>query len=334
MTMDEPGIPEEIEAQLRKLTGYTHIEKIRKGFSFEQKYIVSAGSPAKFLVRIITPAEPHIIPRKKDEFRLIRRLRDYSRLIPRAHAFGTTHDGMGCFMVLDFIEGTDGETAMQGFSEADQYRLGIQAGRELKKLHAMPAPPGLSDWHDAILIKQSRKAAALDSEGLGLPGISREDLTEYIQDHESCVSGTPRFFLHDDYHPANMIVRNGDLAGIIDFNRCDWGDPVHDFVKLAYFSRAISIPFAAGQIDGYHGGPVPPAFWERYALYCAMTIISDVLWSHDYAKASGSEDEIRRSEMRIRMVLSDHAGFAEDVPRWYRDYAGKKVPGFSHDPFL
>ncbi|KQC05247.1 MAG: hypothetical protein APR53_08200 [Methanoculleus sp. SDB] len=104
------------------------------------------------------------------------------------------------------------------------------------------------------------------------------------------------------------------------FRHHDWGDPIHDFVKLAYFSRAVSIPFAAGQIDGYTGGEVPASFWNKYALYAAMSIIPDVVWSHWYAETAGSPEQVDYMWERVERVSRDHDGFTEDIPRWYRKY--------------
>jgi hypothetical protein len=95
---------------------------------------------------------------------------------------------------------------------------------------------------------------------------------------------------------------------------------VHDFVKLAYFTRVQSIPFCAGQVHGYFSGEPPGEFWKRYALYCAAAIFSDTRWSHQYEEMSGSAGQVERSERRVRMVVSDHEGFTQDVPAWYRKY--------------
>jgi aminoglycoside phosphotransferase (APT) family kinase protein len=311
-----------VEAQVRALTGYTAVRSIPKGFSFERKYLLSCGDKKRYLLRIVSLPDPGALSHKQAEFEVIRRLRNYSPLVPGAHAFGTSDDESLCFMLLDFMEGTDGEAALDGLTEQDQYRLGVQAGRELKRLHAMLAPVDLPDRSEAVSVKYARKAAAFDAQGLRLPGIDRTCLARYIRENISCIHGAGRTFLHGDYHPANLIVRGGRLTGIIDFNRYDWGDPVHDFLKTAYFSRAISIPFSVGQIDGYHEGSVPSLFWKRYAVYCALTIIPDLLWAHDYACKSGSLDEIGRSEARIRRIYADHEGFATDVPCWYQDYEG------------
>lgn len=320
--MDEQEAFGKVEAQVRALTGYTAVRSVPKGFSFEQKYVLSCGETRRYLLRIAPLSDPGVLPHKQAEFEVIRRLRNYSSLVPGAHAFGTSDDGSLCFVVLDFMEGTDGGIALDGPAPQEQYRLGVQAGRELKRLHAMPAPADLPDWPGAVRAKYARKVAAFDAQGLSLPGIDRTRLSRYIQKNISCIHGAGRTFLHGDYHPANLIVRDGRLTGIIDFNRYEWGDPVHDFLKTAFFTRAISIPFSVGQIDGYHEGPVPSLFWKKYAVYCALTIVPDLLWAHDYARKCGSPDEIRRSEARVRRVYADHEGFATDIPGWYRDYEG------------
>jgi aminoglycoside phosphotransferase (APT) family kinase protein len=89
-------------------------------------------------------------------------------------------------------------------------------------------------------------------------------------------------FQHDDFHPANLIAHDGRLCGVIDFDRYDWGDPVEEFYKLAYFGVPLSLTFAHGQVHGYlQAGPVPN-FWRRYTLYTAMSVNSSLAWAHDH----------------------------------------------------
>jgi aminoglycoside phosphotransferase (APT) family kinase protein len=322
MTKEERETFGRIEPQVRELIRYTAVQKLTKGFSFEEKYVLSCNDTKRYLVRITGSANPEIIRYKQTEFGIIRRLRKDSALVPDAHAFGISDDGNLCFMLLDFIEGTDGEVALNGLGEADQYRIGVQAGEEQKKMHALPAPPGLPGWYESFSEKFARKGAAFDRLEIDVPGIDREYLSWYIRENISSIRDSPRVFLHRDYHPANMVIDKGQLSGIIDFNRYEWGDPVFDFMALAYFSRAISIPFSVGQIDGYTGGLPSREFWKKYALYCAMSIIPDLLWACDYAEKTGSPDEIGRSEKRIAMICADHEGFTTDIPCWYRDCAG------------
>ena len=131
-------------------------------------------------------------------------------------------------------------------------------------------------------------------------------------------------FQHDDFHPGNLIIRNGELCGVIDFNRYDWGDPIHDFYKTALFSRSVSVPFSVGQIDGYTGGNISHDFWKRYAFYAAMSIPSDIVWSYRYAVRTGNTDEITRSQKRVHVIVSDHDGFEQEIPLWYEKYRDRK----------
>ncbi|NMB78372.1 MAG: aminoglycoside phosphotransferase family protein [Methanomicrobiales archaeon] len=311
---------EKLEPLVAEQLTLSRATRIAKGFSFEQKYLLDGENGTRYLLRITATPTSDIAGRKRQEYETLCGLGNYSSLVPRTFAFGTSRDGSLCFMVLSYFDGMDGEEALGSLSETEQYRLGVQAGRELRNLHAMPAPAGRQEWCHAFREKISGKLRRFSETGIELAGIDPAELVGLIQRGLPGIQSVRQTFLHDDYHPANLIVRHGGLAGIIDFNRYDWGDPVHDFIKMAYFSRALSIPFSAGQVHGYFGGGAPMEFCNSYSFYCAATIVSDILWSHWYEETSGSAGEVARSEKRIRMVVSDHEEFTTNIPRWYREY--------------
>jgi aminoglycoside phosphotransferase (APT) family kinase protein len=60
----------------------------------------------------------------------------------------------------------------------------------------------------------------------------------------------PNQFQHDDFHLKNIIVQDKHYVGVIDFNGYDWGDPLHDLVKVALFSREVSILIPRGKFSG------------------------------------------------------------------------------------
>ncbi|WP_421909466.1 hypothetical protein [Methanolacinia petrolearia] len=51
-----------------------------------------------------------------------------------------------------------------------------------------------------------------------------------------------------------------------------------------------------------------------------MMMIQDMVWSHWYSEQTGSSGEIERMQERTERVWSDHYGFRDDVPGWYRDF--------------
>lgn len=123
----------------------------------------------------------------------------------------------------------------------------------------------------------------------------------------------PNIFQHDDFHIANLIVKDRRLSGIIDFNRYDWGDPIHEFVKVGIFSAEVSVPFSIGQIQGYHGDKEPNhAFWQLYSLYLAMTLVSSVVWI-----LKVKPEELDSMLSKIYKVMDDHDDFDLLVPKWY-----------------
>ncbi|MFH0967790.1 MAG: aminoglycoside phosphotransferase family protein [Methanobacteriota archaeon] len=302
---------------IRKYIEFSEIIPISKGYSIDQKYLLIAAHGEKYLVRVTESDDFRVLTAKRDQFGLIRELRQYSSLVPEAYHFWISDSVTSCVMILEYIDGDDGEESLNSLSRENQYEIGYQAGEELKKLHHLAAPPETPPWH---LQKQRKYKWYCNSFQQMPPELAEVDpgvIDAVIKKYLHHMKDTSQTFQHDDYHPANLIIRNGRMSGIIDFNRCDWGDPIHDFYKVAYFTRSISIPFAKGQIDGYYQGSVPPDFWERYILYCAMSIIPDLVWSGRYADRTGSQSELEKSIQRIRIIYEDHNGFSSTIPRWY-----------------
>ncbi|QYR22441.1 phosphotransferase [Paenibacillus sp. sptzw28] len=113
-------------------------------------------------------------------------------------------------------------------------------------------------------------------------------LLSIIDENLYLMKDRPNLFQHDDSHIANFIVKDGKLSRIIDFNRHDWGDPIHEFVKVGIFSAAVSVPFSVGQVK---------------------------------------PEELDTMLMKIHKVMDDHDCFKLIVPKWYSEFQlGKKAP--------
>lgn len=311
---------EKIRKKVYELTGFVQASEIREGYSDERKYLLTLRGNEKCLLRITDNAGEEIIRKKEAEFRTIRVLRKYSDKIPDAKYFGVSEDDHLCFMILDFIEGTDAEKCLPNLRDDVQYRLGIAAGKELKKMHTMKAPAWYPGWYETKKRKCAYYLRSLREYDLKPEGVDLEAIVAYVESEMDLMKNVESTFQHDDYHPANIIVDGEALGGVIDFNRFDWGDPIHDFYKLAHFSRNISVPFSAGQINGYTGGNIPKNFWKKYSLYAAMSIVPDIVWSYRYAIRAGTPGQIERSHRTIRTILRDHEDFERDVPGWYDEF--------------
>ncbi|QGH33344.1 phosphotransferase [Gracilibacillus salitolerans] len=273
------------------------ITKIDKGFSRDQKYILDY----KYLLRIYPIDE---IDKRKVEFETLKKLAEISNLIPKPIEFGKG------YMILTYLPGEDGEEALRSLTKQEQYIAGLSAGRELRKLHQLDAPQGYPSWYKVKKEKSDNYLNELKKLDLdqGLCSL----LQHYIKDNEPIMKDRPNKFQHDDFHPSNLLIYQKKFSGIIDFQRMDWGDPIHDLQKLGFFSVQVSIPFTNGIVDGYSKEKPTQAFWELYTLYCAMHVVSALVWG----KKMGSEqfDLLYNHSLS---VIDDHDHFSKLIPSWY-----------------
>jgi len=217
-------------------------------------------------------------------------------------------------MVLTFIEGYDGGRTLPLLSTSEQYKIGHDAGLELKKINAYSAPAEVAPWHERKAAKHARYLKAYQN---GTVKINQCDkINAFIENNIHLMKDRPNFFLHDDFHIRNLVINKGALSGVIDFGRHDWGDPIHGLLKVGMFSSEVSISFSVGQIRGYCDGSDPDdLFWKLYSLYLAMSCFSFIVWTNHVCA-----DEMSRTMEIIERFLNDHDDFERIRPKWYSEY--------------
>ena len=60
--------------------------------------------------------------------------------------FGVCHDGDQVFSLFTWVPGEDARDAIPLLDSEEQYRLGVQAGQYLCKMHRIPAESGFDTW--------------------------------------------------------------------------------------------------------------------------------------------------------------------------------------------
>lgn len=298
-----------LREHLPDMTDITDVEPIRKGFSHDGKFVLRGrdGRPA-YVLRTAPLAE---MERKRGEFEIVRKVHDTGVRTSAPVRFGTMESQDLVYMILGYVEGDDASETLPGLTSDEQYRVGLEAGGELRLMHRLEAPAMRENWFQRRLAKHKRQWDQYVRCGVRLP--EEGAVLAFIEEHAHLMEGRPDRFQHDDFHPGNLLVRGGTYAGVIDFNRYDWGDPYHDFLKIAYFARDVSVPFAIGQVEGYFGGPPPELFWKLYALYTAMIVPPSISWTLQVVP-----EQLDSMLERIQVVLDDHRGFQSAVPAWYK----------------
>ncbi|MEC3031503.1 phosphotransferase [Bacillus thuringiensis] len=284
------------------------IKEISKGFSPDKKYIIMSANNEKYLFRTGDIKE---YERKKIEFQILNEMVKCNVQAQRPIEIGIWEEEGVCYSIFSYLEGEDAKRLLSTYSPKEQYDIGIEAGKDLAKMHTLEAPKNILPWYERAMKKHRKYLEAYKTCGIKIE--NDDKIIKFIDENEMYVKDRPNRFQHDDFHLENIIVRDGRYVGVVDFNGYDWGDPLHDFVKIALFARDISIPYSIGQIEGYFNERIPEEFWKLYAVYVGMTVFSSVVWTLRAAPHM-LEDTLER----LHIVLEDHKNFELLKPIWFQ----------------
>ncbi len=304
--MDQ-GIIENIIKSHKLLKSVDQIQTLNKGQSPEKKYILFSNNQEKFILRVAKIGRFH---KYQKMFNIINKFHKKGVKCLKPVVFDKTADDRYCYSVVEYLQGKSSESILPNLSTTEQLKIGIAAGKELKKLHKLKCPKTKRDWFDK---RYPKFLADLKKfKDLKLSFYKEKYVLDYINKHVDLMKGRPLRFLHYDYGVRNIIVHNNKLNGIIDFNGYKWGDPIHDFYKLPWGSKNCSVWFVKGEIIGYNGGSVPDSFWAMYNLYVMMNLHRRLAWA--YLKQPS------RFPSRLKIIeeiVREHNLKSNKGPKWF-----------------
>lgn len=295
-----------IQERVKLLQNANKFEQLSKGYSLDKKYTVYVNDN-KLLLRV---GDMEGYEKKKTEFQILKEIQRFNVQSPQPIGIGIIEELNVCYTIYSYIDGVDAKEAMDTLSEKEQYEIGIEAGIQLSRMHLCKAPSTVNSWYVRAMEKHYRYLNAYKSCGIKIK--NDDKIVDFIEKNKQYIKNRSNHFQHDDFHLENIIVKDRRYAGVIDFNNFDWGDPLHDFVKVALFQRELSVPFSIGQIDGYFDKKVPEDFWMLYSIYSGMVIFSSVVWSLRFAP-----EQIDEMIKRLYVILEDHKNFEILKPTWY-----------------
>lgn len=296
-----------ITKQIPLISNCKEIIQITKGFSTDEKFLIHMQDESKKLLLRLFDMEG--FKSKKNEFTILGRMKDYNVTCSEPISFGVL-ENRG-FMITSYIEGKDAEDEIPKYTYQEQYNIGVEAAKELKRMHQYPASHNVSSWYSRKVKKHNNYMEAYFECGIKIK--NDQKIMDFIEENIHLMKNRPNVFQHDDFTLGNIIVNNKEFAGVIDFGRYDWGDPIHDFLKIGIFSREVSIPFSIGQIKGYFNNNEPDEyFWRLYSLYLAMCVFSTVVWT-----LKTIPDSLNDMLDKVYIFLEDHDYFSELKPKWY-----------------
>lgn len=299
---------QQIVTSLPFLGNVERIEFLDKGFSHDKKYVLWQHAEPRYVLRLSNAAK---MERWEAQADILAKLRDIDVLCHQPFDTGLSADGETCFSVVSYLTGESADESLDGLTDEQQYEIGFSAGQQLRKIHRIPHPNPDFDWPAHRRAKYRTRLE--QARRLGLTFGQQERVERYVEDSMGLLDEVPVRFQHDDFHPGNLIIRDGQFAGIIDFENRDWGDPIEDFYKIPWFTAPLSTPFARGQVHGYCSENVPRDFWRRYNLFVALQLHATLVYAYQ-----GQFDEgMDRWYRQTIDILATHDFENSGPPTWY-----------------
>ncbi len=285
---------------------WAKVEPVNKGWSADRKYIVTTEAGEKLLLRV---ADIEKFDAKKKEYEIIEKYSHLGIRMSMPLEFGTCNDNKNVYMLLTWLEGEDLEKVLPGLSKDDQYSLGRQAGKILRKIHSIP----LDKEGIPTKTKKEKKLFQLSQYEESDVRIPNDGTAiAYVKENIDMIWRVPPVYMHGDYHPGNLIFSEGAPIGVIDFNRWEVGDPYEEFYKLESFGLESSVPYCRGQIDAYFDDNVPMDFWKANAVYVAHASLFSIKWAAQFG-----QKDIDGMVERAQRSFKHYDDFRRIVPDWY-----------------
>ncbi|MGD6958303.1 phosphotransferase [Rossellomorea aquimaris] len=282
------------------------INPINKGWSSDKKYYIETETGERLLLRTAHRSE---YERKKSEFEAMKRLAETGVPMSKPLEFGTCDDGDGVYTLFTWCDGEDAADMLPKLTDTEQYVLGLNSGRYLRKIHSISAPADHEKWET----KFNRKADSKIKQYQDCP-VKIEDgdrIIKYIESNRHLLRGRTQSFHHGDYHVGNMVISQEAELSIIDFNRHDFGDPWEEFNRIVW-SASVSPHFATGQLNGYFNGRPPEEFFKLMLFYISSNMLSSVPWAMGFG-----EEEVAVMKEQAKEVQGWFDGMDNPVPTWY-----------------
>ena len=280
------------------------VEPLTKGWSKDKKYILTSKDK-KYLLRW---SNISLYNKKKEQFELLKKIEKLDINCSRPVEFGKL-DEENIYMILTYLEGESCEDVLPRLTNEEAYKLGIEAGQVLQKLHNIPVDTSNMSWKEKYKEKIPRKIKALKECKYKLP--LEDFLIDYFISKSYLMEDRPLKFSHGDFHAGNMIVHNGKI-GIIDFDKNTISDP-YDELKPFCWNVFKSEYFETGLINGYFNNKIPEDFFKILKYYSVESLISQLPWSVQFG-----EEDIKTAYKVYDAMIKWWGNFNLDVPTWYK----------------
>lgn len=300
------------ETSLLKKYNIKNFDKITYGWSSDEKYHLKDIYGNQFVLRL---SAPDTFEDKQNDFRIIKKINKLDFNMSKVIEVGHSDELNKTFMIFSWVEGEMMSDQIANLSAIEQFRLGVEAGKILYKIHHVDVDK--QDYPQKRRVEKKLKQLE-DYISCSHRIQNDENVIDYIKENVHMIDDTPVVYKHGDFHLGNMVLSSDKKIGIIDFDRLGCGDGYDEFYKLQAFEIEVSIPFAIGKIKGYFGEEPPVEFWKIQKLYVAHSSLYSIKWAEEF----GQKDVDGMIE-RYYSAAETYDNFSLLIPKWFTQNTSK-----------
>lgn len=159
----------------------------------------------------------------KKQAEIVNEVHALDKHLPFVHEVGVVDDR--AYMILDYVNGENGEVALPLKSEKIQYDIGSQVGKTLKHLHSVQAPADHPNWEETWRNRVVRQAPRFKE--IVKDNVHYECVLPFIEDNLDLLKNRPSCVQHYDFHPGNILVDEDRFTGLIVMQKITYADPIN-----------------------------------------------------------------------------------------------------------
>jgi aminoglycoside phosphotransferase (APT) family kinase protein len=215
------------------------ITELKEGW-FNVAYNIKLADGRESILKIAPPIDSEVLSYEKNimntEVNMMRLAgKETDVKIPEVYYYDDNKDICDSdYFFMEKLTGSNYGNVKEGFSEEMNSRINYQIGESLRKINSIEGRPYFgydgnpelrgSTWREtflkminAVLENGNRKQVEV--------GFSYDEIYSLIESHAHYLDAvTTPHFVHWDCWDPNVFVKDGNVVGIIDFERVLWGD--------------------------------------------------------------------------------------------------------------
>jgi len=255
-----------------------------------------------------------------DEFRLLRALAGTGVPVPRAYWCDEAGEWLGRpSAVVGRCPGRADRAVLRdrdplGLGPDGRLALAREMVETLARLHRLPAAGFVgalaAAGADPARAELDRWEAELDAAGLD-PGGRMRPARDWLRAHLPAGS-VPATLVHGDFRPANVLVHDGRISAVLDWELARLGDPLDDLgwytcsiYRREHFCAGWSVPdFLTGyaELTGHDAEGDRLRFWQVLSVFRLAVIALRVTRNIETGAAAGPPPPVDRV---VEQLLAD-----------------------------